>query len=547
MIGLLFGIICRVYLLALLLATTLMSPLPYSPVALILLLGVFFGTLRPLPARLSIVTAMTAIFILPLLLEPLLENLAGTGLLSSTPLVLGGFDFTTIQIMAVAAALPTVYLLNRGLRQDAPGMVMAHGLREGKYITTTTITLFASTLIILLASAMISDITLFLAALIPLLYLLVLLMYVLLAVPKLPADIPVTDKRVIAGETVDIYFKPESRASIRLYSIINPTAPEIIVRPRRFTLDKAGIELRLTITPPLAGPSRPQLRLSAIDPWGLFRVNQAIEPVELHVIPRARYAEWLAMRYLEETQARGAVATTTPEASMLPKRGVEYFSSRDYQPGDELRYIDWKHTLKFKRLVIKEYIAAGQQSAIVGVNLSVSDIEEADKLAFNLITTSLTLAQEAIPTALAVYNHQEVVLVTPFISPREIVKKALALIREINCVEFAHRFLQPADIGQIRRNIVLLKQTSSQPAQQLCNILNFERRAIEEDAKGNPATLALSKVAKYAPSPVIIALVTQLNHDTEALMITKEILSRRGFTFVSVEATRQPGVALHAL
>ncbi|GAI55674.1 unnamed protein product, partial [marine sediment metagenome] len=190
--------------------------------------------------------------------------------------------------------------------------------------------------------------------------------------------------------------------------------------------------------------------------WGFTQVNQAIEPVELHVIPRARYAEWLALRYLEQTGAGAGATTLPPKAILIPKRGVEYFDSRSYQPGDPLRDIDWKHTLKLNQLIIKEYIEAGEQRAIIAVNLSVTDAEEADKLAFNLITTALTLAQETIPTALAVYNHQKVILTTAVIDPRETLKQTLSLVKDITSVEFTHRFLQPSDIGKLRRNITLL-------------------------------------------------------------------------------------------
>ena len=51
----------------------------------------------------------------------------------------------------------------------------------------------------------------------------------------------------------------------------------------------------------------------------------------------------------------------------------------------------------------------GGQAAVLAVNLSVNSAEEADKVALNLITAALTFAQEAIPAALAVYNHQKVV------------------------------------------------------------------------------------------------------------------------------------------
>ena len=93
----------------------------------------------------------------------------------------------------------------------------------------------------------------------------------------------------------------------------------------------------------------------------------------------------------------------------VAKWGKEYFASRNYLPGDPLKNIDWKHTLKLNELIVKEYIETGGQAAVLAVNLSVNSAEEADKIALNLITAALTFAQEAIPAALAVYNHQKVV------------------------------------------------------------------------------------------------------------------------------------------
>jgi len=273
-----------------------------------------------------------------------------------------------------------------------------------------------------------------------------------------------------------------------------------------------------------------------MDPWGFIQVNQLLEPVALHVIPRAKYAEWLAMKYLEQTTAGTTAASILPpKVIAIPKRGIEYFDSRTYQPGDYLRDIDWKHTLKLTQLIIKEYIEAGEQVAIIALNLSVTDAEAADKLAFNLITAAITLAQETIPTALAVYNHRRVVLTTAVIDPREILKQTLLLVEDITSVEFAHRFLQLPDIGKLRRNITQLKQATSEPAQRLFDMLNFEYQSIEKSAKNHPATLALSSATEHAPAPAIIVLVSQLNHDAEALLVTTEKLSRRKFTIIPLE------------
>jgi hypothetical protein len=270
--------------------------------------------------------------------------------------------------------------------------------------------------------------------------------------------------------------------------------------------------------------------LAAVDVRGLVRVNNTVEPVALHVIPRAKYAEWLAMKYLEQAGTGGG-ESFLPEAR-APRRGTEYLDSRAYQPGDEMRNIDWKHTVKFNQLVVKEFIESGGQKAIIGVNLSVADAEEADKLAFDLITTALTLAQEMVPTALAAYNHEQVVQTTAAVDPRDALKHSMALVNSIAQVELGQRYLQPASLGRLRRNLGILRGATSQPAQQLLSILDFEYRAIEKAAGGNPATAALLRSAERVPAPASVVLISRLNHDAEAVMIATERLQRRGFNML---------------
>ena len=518
---------CQIYVLLVLLAAAILSAPPYSLLALVWLLVMLFTTLRPLTPRLGVVITAATVFLVPLALEPLLNYLTYSTALS----------LVVVQIMAATSILPVIYLLDYNLRQNAQNIGPFTGERaKGRHITTISRTLFAATLVMLLASFILSNTTLLCTGIILALYLLGILIRVLLAIRRLHLDVPTVWKRVIAGTTVDVSLYATSKASLRLHSLLSPADPWVKVTPQRFTLSRAKTKLNLTATPPLAGPSHPQLRVSVMDPWGFIQVNQLLEPVELHVIPRAKYAEWLAMRYLEQRGAGTTAASTLPpKVIAIPKRGIEYFDSRTYQPGDQLKDIDWKHTLKLSQLIIKEYIEAGEQAAIIAVNLSVTDAEEADKLAFNLITASLTLAHETIPTALAVYNHQRVVLTTAVIDPREILKQTLSLVKDITPVEFAHRFLQLPDIGKLRRDITQLKPATSEPAQRLLSMLNFEYQAIEKAARNHPATLALSLATEHAPAPAIIVLVSQLNHDAEALLVTTEKLSKRAFTTIPVK------------
>ena len=336
--------LCQIYLLLVLLAATILLTLPYSPLALILLLVMLFIMLRPLEPRLKVVVMVAVIFLLALLLEPFLYYLPNTGL-----------SLTATQFLLALVTIPAIYLLDYNLRQNAQDMTLAHNSKR-RHLTSISKALSVSILAMLLVSFILNNRVLLFASIILVLYLLVILIRVLHAIPKLPVDVPATRKRVIAGNTADIFPYAISKASVRLYCLFSPVESWVKITPQRFTLDRAKIELNLTVTPLLAGPSQPQLQISVTDSRGFIQVNQVIESVEVQVIPRARYAEWLAMKYLEQTGGGATAAVTMPPKTVLiPKRGIEYFDSRTYQPGDELRRIDWKHTLKLSQLIIKEY------------------------------------------------------------------------------------------------------------------------------------------------------------------------------------------------
>jgi hypothetical protein len=69
----------------------------------------------------------------------------------------------------------------------------------------------------------------------------------------------------------------------------------------------------------------------------------------------------------------------------------------------------------------------------------------------------------------------------------------------------------------------------------LLDILNFEHRSIEQEARTNPATLALVSATKQVSAPAIILLVSQLNHDVEAVLVTAEKLAKMRFNTLPIE------------
>jgi uncharacterized protein (DUF58 family) len=517
--------LAQIYAVLVLLATAVISPLPYMVLALVLLAAVLFTAIRQqLPSH-KIVIILAVLFLTPLVLEPCLERITSLG-----P--------TSTQIIAAVLTLPVLYLLDFYLRENVRHAQTFTREKGERKTTRTFASLLTTVLVVMLISPVVNRPVLLFTGISLALYLLWVLLGVLVSIPRRPFAADTLMRRIIVGTTGSTRLNLTSRTRVKMHSQLEFTVPWARVTPRQTILEEGNTSLELSFTPPLAGESRPQLLVAALDPRGLIQINQLLDPLNLHIIPRAKYAEWLAMKYLEQTGSGVVSSMSMPsQAYVNQKRGNEYLESRTYQPGDPLRDIDWKHTLKLSQLIVREYQETGEQAVIIAVNLSVADAEAADNLAFNLLTVALTLTREQIPTALTAYNRQNIVLNTGIAEPLDLLRQALSLIREIEVVKFEDRYLEPTDIAKIRRNIRQLQQTDSEPAQRLLGILDFEHRSIEEVARSHPATLAMTAAARQIQSPAMILLVSQLNHDAEAVLVTAEKLAKRRFTTVPIEMT----------
>ncbi len=517
-------LLCQLYVLMVLSAVVLLFLPVYSWLALGLLPAAVFFTLRPGQVGFRVVVTTGFSYVLPLLLLPFLNSLA----------VFSGIPLIVPPMVAAISILPVLYLLDHELKLQVNQVGFpTPGKPEGRYVTPVAGALFTAALVIPAVAMILNNPTLLFTGSLIILYFSSILLRAFLAVTKLPPEEPVRQKMVIAGVDVHLPFHITGEAVAGLHAMLSAVEPWTEVTPRRFFLTGDKTELEITLTPPLAGMSQPRFQLSVTDRWGFLQVVRSLKPVELQVIPRARYAEWLAKKYLEYA-GTGAIADSPQLLKTTPalKRGVDYFDSRAYQPGDQFKDIDWKHTIKLNQLISKEYIGSGEQNAIITVNLSVTDAEEADKLAFDLITTALTLAEEAIPTALTAYDQQGVIRHAGIGEPGEVLKQTLSLVKRINTVETAPRSLQLPDIGKLKQHIYQLKQATSEPAQRLLNVLNFEYQALEKAAKDHPATRALALATKQVPASTTIILISRRNHDAEALLVATEKLARQEFNIL---------------
>jgi hypothetical protein len=185
-------------------------------------------------------------------------------------------------------------------------------------------------------------------------------------------------------------------------------------------------------------------------------------------------------------------------------------------------------------LIVKEFSGAHGNNGIIVANLTAKNVEAADRLAYNFVMSALTLALEALPSALAVYNQNENLAATSLMNPRETLKKALKLTQRITIVEPKEKVLQPTTIRKLRRSIGQLSKVNGEPARQLSELLKLETIANQEAAKQHPATETLAEATRNVQGSAVMIVASPISDDSDALLLALERLKDKGYSTVMV-------------
>jgi len=514
--------LAQTYLGALLAVAALLMPVPNLLLAAVPLGGLGYDRYRPLPSGARLVLCLVGLLAAPLAMDA----------------VVGWWSF-----LLVVPALPWLHQELRQLARHAPGSAGPEGGPDaawrGRRLTRASWRITLALFLVGVASALVGSYVLLLSSLVLEGYLAGMVMLVWRVVPRQPVQVADLRLRIVAGDVRGATLVLTKQGRMPLRVALTSPYPWVRLSREEVDLDGKAVSVDLTVTPPLSGPARPVLWLESVDPWGLVSFRQSVQPLELHVIPRARYAAWLAKKYLEQAGAAGV--TGYASSTRASQRGLEYLGSRPYQPGDRLRDVDWRHTFKLHELVTKERAETPGHSVVLVVNLAVCNAEEADRLGHDLITSALTLARDAVPTALVAYDQERVVdVVTPPGDPWRILARALRLSQEVALVPVRHRFLGPPDVSRLKRVLGQLERSPTESAQRLRELLNLEYLAWRDAARDHPATRALHSVARGGMLGGMVVVVSMRNHDTEALDMSLDQLARQGYQVVNL--TRPPSV-----
>ncbi len=438
--------------------------------------------------------------------------------------------------ISLPISLPMLALVALDLQEAAASpMLLDSGFRRSP--TRIGVALPAMAIVALGVSCLLGSLSLLLTSAAAVAYLGLLIAFVLRRLPRKPVEEIRVQQRMVAGTRSELDMTLTSKTTIGgVVSLASPY-PWLKISPNSLLLKDTTLTAKMALSPPLSGASEIRIAGQATDRWGLIQVRFDLEPVQLHVVPRARYAAWLARRYLAETRP-GSLPLVSNVAVLKPlyglKRGVEYYGSHPYEPGDSMKNIDWKHSGVYREIIVKGFAEFHGQPAVVLVNLAVGNAEEADQIAYKIIVTALSLAGEGIPVALAAYDHKGVKLTTGLLDPRQLVLKSLQLAMETVTVANTERYLSPPNVSRLRANVQRVRSGKSDASRVLAQLLQIEYRNLSSSARSNPATSALRFALAKADRQSNIMVISQRNHDAEALAFDTFSYTSKGHAVINV-------------
>lgn len=123
--------------------------------------------------------------------------------------------------------------------------------------------------------------------------------------------------------------------------------------------------------------------------------------------------------------------------SVFKGRGMEFEEVREYQPGDEIRTIDWNVTARMGRPFIKRYVEERELTVMLLVDVSASGNFGSIKQLKNEVAIDIC----ALLAFSAIKNNDKVGMIMftdtieKFIPPKKGTKHVLRVIRELLCTE----------------------------------------------------------------------------------------------------------------
>lgn len=228
--------------------------------------------------------------------------------------------------------------------------------------------------------------------------------------------------RLIAGSEEHVTIAIKSRYPVRLRS------EQAWVRVEEQGISGGTIKAKLVLTPLTKGLYKLSfLEAEVSSPLGLAKGRVRV-PVAVNVKVRPRIlpalAEALRLLLLAEGWGFGE------RSSSVKGLGLEYYASREYLLGDELRLMDWKATARLQKLYVKEFHAEVSGASYVIYETRSHGAYTADEQAAMLLHVLLAAARSGLSVTFTVVSGDKVLFHGTELSGVDALKVAAAYVME---------------------------------------------------------------------------------------------------------------------
>ena len=96
------------------------------------------------------------------------------------------------------------------------------------------------------------------------------------------------------------------------------------------------------------------------------------------------------------------------------------------------------------------------------------------------------------------------------------------------------KYLNPPDVARLRANISRIRFAESKASEVLAQLLQLEYKNLNNTARLNPTTKALTEVFTKVDKQSSIVIISHHNHDAEALAFNTFSFARKGNAIITV-------------
>ena len=117
---------------------------------------------------------------------------------------------------------------------------------------------------------------------------------------------------------------------------------------------------------------------------------------------------------------------------------------------------------------------------------------------------------------------------------QELTIRTLEIVKDIVTKENVTKSLNSPDVSRLQTNFRKLNQAESPPAGVLRGLLQIELKSLTHNARSSPCTAALNEVMEKTNHQSTVLVISNQNHDAEALAFNLQALTIKGNAVISV-------------